>query len=171
MVWSDEQVEFLLARFAENVSSSDIAAQLNISRNAVIGKLHRLGLSRSPESRAQLVRPLQPERPKAGTGCGGQPIAHKPNESIGEQQESILSPDMIPLQQRKTILELKQHHCRFPYGIVGQDDFFFCGGDAVVGLPYCDVHARIAYRAPGERQSRRYLNITNAGNNGAVSHG
>jgi GcrA cell cycle regulator len=118
-VWSGERVERLKQLHAEGVSCSIIAAQLGcgLSRNSIIGKLHRIGLK--PVVAEETLAPRGRRRP--------------------------LRPE-IPLTQRRTLLELGQHDCRWPFGNPESSEFFCCGAPAVAGLPYCRAHCERAYQ-------------------------
>ena len=58
----------------------------------------------------------------------------------------------IPVEQRKTLLQLTEKTCRWPVGDPGSTDFFFCGGDTVNDLPYCSYHSRVAYQPASDRR-------------------
>ena len=68
------------------------------------------------------------------------------------EAEPELIENIIPIGQRRTILELNEQTCRWPVGDPGSNDFFFCGGNTVTGLPYCAYHSRVAYQPAGERR-------------------
>ena len=72
-----------------------------------------------------------------------------------EEAEPELIDNIIPIGQRRNLLELTEQTCRWPVGDPGSGDFFFCGGNAVVGLPYCAYHARVAYQPPAARRDKR----------------
>jgi GcrA cell cycle regulator len=65
--------------------------------------------------------------------------------------------NVIPLGQRRTLLELTEQTCRWPIGDPGHSDFFFCGGQTITGLPYCAYHSRVAYQPANLRRERRPL--------------
>lgn len=69
-----------------------------------------------------------------------------------DRAESALDPDAVPIEQRKSFLELQEQHCRFPYGMPGEVGFFFCGGERADSCyPYCPMHCRLAYRGSGTK--------------------
>ncbi|MBV9260712.1 MAG: GcrA cell cycle regulator, partial [Pseudolabrys sp.] len=61
----------------------------------------------------------------------------------------------IPIEQRKTLLQLNDATCRWPVGDPGSTDFFFCGGTSNEGSPYCTYHSRVAYQPASERRRDR----------------
>ncbi len=60
--------------------------------------------------------------------------------------------NVVPMSQRKTLLELTEDTCHWPVGDPGSPDFFFCGGKSLQSLPYCAHHSRIAYQPAGDRR-------------------
>jgi GcrA cell cycle regulator len=161
MTWTDERVETLKKLWSDGLSASQIAAELGgVTRNAVIGKVHRLGLSgraKSPSSAAP-----RPRKPRAHSHLlrasrpsirGNTALAHSYDFDIEPEPELI--DNVIPLGQRRSLLELTEETCRWPIGDPGQADFFFCGGQAITGLPYCAYHSRVAYQPANLRRDRR----------------
>ena len=156
MTWTDERVENLKKLWADGLSASQIAAELGgITRNAVIGKVHRLGLSgraKSPSSasprprKARSPHMLRVSRPAMR---GNTALAHAYDFEV--EQEHALVENIIPLGQRRTLLELNEDTCRWPIGDPGSTEFFFCGGQALNALPYCSYHSRVAYQPPNSR--------------------
>jgi GcrA cell cycle regulator len=71
------------------------------------------------------------------------------------EPEPELIDNVIPLGQRRTILELTEETCRWPIGDPGSTEFFFCGGQAMTGAPYCTYHSRVAYQPTGDRRRDR----------------
>jgi len=161
MMWTDERVELLKKLWTDGLSASQIAAELGgITRNAVIGKVHRLGLSgraKSPSSAAP--RPRKPRAPghmmrlSRPSMRGNTALA--PTYETNVEPEPELIENIIPLGQRCTLLELNESKCRWPIGDPGSSEFFFCGGAPLEGLPYCNYHSRVAYQPAAARRDRR----------------
>jgi len=163
MSWTDERVETLKKLWADGHSASQIAAELGgITRNAVIGKVHRLGLAgraKSPSSAAPRQRKpravshmLRVSRPSMR---GNTALAHA--YELDTEAEPELIDNVIPLGQRRSLLELTEETCRWPIGDPGTADFFFCGGPTITSLPYCAYHSRVAYQPANMRRDRRPL--------------
>jgi GcrA cell cycle regulator len=184
MSWTDERVELLRKLWNQGLSASQIAAELNhgITRNAVIGKVHRLGLSgraktpSAPSSRPRKVT-RAPSHPlthtsgrssttgsyssaSAGGGGGG---GVRGNLALAASAATMLSPVIdydvqpfeevvVPMSERITIMELRETTCRWPFGDPASTDFRFCGGNSPVGTPYCAFHSRIAYQPSNDRR-------------------
>ena len=161
LTWSDERVEQLRKLWEAGLSASQIAAELgNVTRNAVIGKVHRLGLSgraKSPASAAPRPRKarahshmLRVSRPSIR---GNTALAHA--YELEQEPEPQHIDNIIPMGQRRTILDLTEETCRWPIGDPGSAEFFFCGGQTITGLPYCGYHSRVAYQPAADRRRDR----------------
>ena len=147
--WTDERVELLKSRFAAGLSCREIAGDLGVSRNAVIGKLSRLNLTRENGRDARRTTPedaAKGRRPKTGPRLQYQML----KALYGEPQPA---PDDEPIPNGRccSLLELSEQRCRWPISTPGLADFCFCGNTPLEGLPYCAGHTRLAYR-PGSRQ-------------------
>jgi GcrA cell cycle regulator len=160
MNWTDERVELLKKLWAEGLSASQIAAELgSITRNAVIGKVHRLGLSgraktvSSPAPRPRKPRPVTEARPRPMVH-GNTALAPVYHPVIEQEPEDLPDPvaNVIPMADRCTILDLTEFTCRWPVGDPGKPDFFYCGSHTKIGLPYCAYHSRIAYQPVQDRR-------------------
>lgn len=148
--WNDERTELLKKLWGEGLSCSHIANRLGgVSRNAVIGKVHRLGLS----GRATVVRMASRRKAKAAVKRRAKPVQHKPAGNPAFRALLEAEPFVpafeeldIPLKERKTVATLTECSCRWPIGDPQAADFHFCGKDKVKGLPYCEFHARRAFQ-------------------------
>ena len=161
--WSDDRVELLSKLWGEGLSASQIAAALGggVTRNAVIGKVHRLGLSgRAKPGAGAAARPAK-ARPTAAPAQleGGRTPPRDPEQlmrpTLVADQRWEVDQVEIPESQRVSIMELRDSTCRWPLGDPSKPDFAFCGGRAVAGLPYCGHHCRIAYQPAAERRRLR----------------
>jgi GcrA cell cycle regulator len=160
MNWTDERVEMLKKLWGDGLSASQIAAELGgITRNAVIGKVHRLGLSGRAKSqstaapRPRKARPAHMIRIQRPQMRGNTALAHAFEYEVEAEPELV--ENIIPMGQRKTLLELTEETCRWPIGDPGAADFFFCGGQSVQSGPYCGYHSRVAYQPANARRDRR----------------
>jgi GcrA cell cycle regulator len=161
MTWTDERVARLKKLWGEGLSASEIAADLGgISRNSVIGKVHRLGLSGRAKSTAGGAP--RPRKPRAhtvkiarGSVRGNTALAEAHAYDLDIEPEQSVIENVIPIGQRCSILELTDSKCHWPIGDPSLPDFFFCGGHTVEGLPYCGYHCRIAYQPASDRHRGR----------------
>jgi GcrA cell cycle regulator len=175
MNWTDERVELLKKLWSEGLSASAIAAALGgVTRNAVIGKVHRLGLS----GRAKAPAPQQQRKAKP-TRAPSHPMRSTPfvrgnvalaadvapvleQEPVPEAERRPVQDVVIPLSERVTIMELREQMCRWPIGDPGREDFRFCGGRIATGSPYCAHHAAIAYQPVLDRRRDRERRVLRA---------
>lgn len=147
--WTAERVEQLKAGVSAGLSCSQIACDIGVSRNAVIGKLNRLGLARG-----HIAAPRRTERTSA-------PRVRHPSIVTQRQMlravyaEAPPATEEVPVVSiaRCSLLELAQGTCRWPISEPDARDFSFCGNTAVAGLPYCAGHVRMAYRVPARRHA------------------
>ncbi len=161
LTWPPERVELLKKLWTDGLTASQVAARLGdgITRNAVIGKVHRLGLSgRQSVTRSSAPRPRRPRQP---SHPGRQPTspataaALKPEFRPQPRPEPEPAPIRlvdIPKSERISILMLTDKTCRWPLGDPGGEDFCFCGHAPKAGMPYCDYHSSIAYQPLHDRR-------------------
>ncbi|MFN3699931.1 MAG: GcrA family cell cycle regulator [Alphaproteobacteria bacterium] len=150
MSWTDERVALLKKLWGEGKTAAEIATTLGgVTRNAVIGKAHRLKLS----NRLSPIQPAKKTKTPANTST---PPA--PPKRVKVKTEDI------PRGLGLSLMELKPNMCRWPSGDPRDDDFGFCGGHAIPGLPYCEEHARIAYQAARNNRVLRAEDFEEKGN-------
>ncbi len=158
--WTDEKTERLRVMYAEGASASDMARELGAkSRNAVVGKLHRLGCVRAapaaPGKAEGKTKPAR-ERRKAGGTQLGQVKTRRGGKRTPKDREH---PPVIPPSRFAAAFvppggaELVEHAaltprmCQWPYGET--PPFQFCGKTRVDGRPYCAAHVTVAAAKPG----------------------
>src|SRR3978361_1266789 len=141
LTWTDDRVEQLKKLWEAGLSASQIAAELgNVTRNAVIGKVHRLGLSRrakSPSSAAPRQRQAPPPPQRSGVprprSRGNTALAHA--FDVEMEPDPIAYDNVVPMSQRLSLLELNEATCHWPIGHPSSSEFFFCGGKALTTPP------------------------------------
>ncbi|MEM9704858.1 MAG: GcrA family cell cycle regulator [Pseudomonadota bacterium] len=150
MAWDDERVEQLKKLWAEGLSASQIANKMGgVTRNAVIGKVHRLGLS----GRAT------PSAPQRGRSYGAPEDTYEVEEETSAveaseppvEQPVFSAPVTIIESDRATVASLRRNMCRWPIGDPASDDFHFCGEPTASGKSYCAYHAQLAFQ-PTQRR-------------------
>jgi len=167
MAWTEERVALLTKLWAEGLSASQIATQLGgVTRNAVIGKRHRLGLT----GRA---KPSSPPRKAATRKKAASKGARTPAASAKPKAKPVRTPSVPrkprvvaqaapppppPLEAKlqadgtfATILTITEYMCKWPIGDPGADNFRFCGRKTDQEEPYCLAHSRVAYQ-PSRRR-------------------
>ena len=164
MSWTEERVDVLKKLWAEGHSASQIAKQLGgVTRNAVIGKVHRLGLSGRATPSRPVKRPPRLARPKPqiaadGTARPALPRASKPSERsvVAAEKAAMAALPPMPLKdgEAATILTIRDSMCKWPIGDPADPAFAFCGRKADCG-PYCKEHAKIAFQPARKRERKK----------------
>jgi GcrA cell cycle regulator len=142
MSWTDERIAVLKKLWGEGKSAAEIAKALGggLTRNAVIGKAHRLKLSNR-------VSPIQQNNKKPAGTTAPAPVAVA--KIVEEKKPAPKRAAPVPVKKSTggvAMVNLKDRMCRWPHGDPKDADFHFCGDDSVAGLPYCDDHAKAAYQ-------------------------
>jgi GcrA cell cycle regulator len=162
MEWSEEVILRLRALWSEGHSTAEIGRRLGVSKNAVVGKAHRLDLPARPSPiRRDGSGPSQRKRaarrvagptlpPLVSTNGGG---LHAPRPSIAAPRPPTpaayaprpAQPPPAPRIQVAPRPFARTVACCWPIGEPGTKSFRFCDGDALIGKPYCQDHAQLAY--------------------------
>lgn len=174
MEWTEERVELLRKYWAEGLSASRIAAQLGgVSRNAVIGKVHRLKLSGRGRTTTATTA-----RQKKAPSVAAAPKASKPQTSMTTRMVTVsvgatalqaefdaepvarrylrpIENVVVPISRRLTLVELNERTCKWPNGDPLSEDFSFCGNESGEAGPYCGFHSKVAFQPASERRRVR----------------
>lgn len=174
MSWTSERVELLKVLWAEGRSASSIAKELGegITRNAVIGKVHRLKFA-NRDAKADAA-PAIPTAVKTKEQAPLEPVVEPQviaQEVVVEEETTNiadtveikpLNKEILPLpddeksyapsMRKLTLLQLTESTCKWPIGDPLNEDFFFCGGDVKENGPYCSHHSSIAFQIVNERE-------------------
>jgi GcrA cell cycle regulator len=149
LTWTIERIELLKSHFAAGLSCREIANEIGVSRNAVIGKLSRLNLTRE-------------ENPKPGRDDGGRSrpksvprLQYRMLRKLFTEAQPAESNQTIVSEQHCSLLELSEERCRWPISSPGEKDFCFCGNRPLEGLPYCAGHSRLAYQSGSRPRAAR----------------
>lgn len=173
MTWTDERVELLKKLWTDGLSASQIASELGgVTRNAVIGKVHRLSLSgrakpaSTPVARARKPatssgarsattgRP-NPARPMVAGNTALKPLGQMAPEPRRVARPASLDDVVVPISLHATILTLTEQTCKWPIGDPSTEDFHFCGQRSNSGIPYCEYHSRVAYQPVHDRRQKK----------------
>ena len=182
MSWTDERVEVLKKMWGEGQSASIIAKALGgVTRNAVIGKVHRLGLSNrvtstsskqaaTSKTKAKVKPDVNSALPKSmAKGIAvritpaavrkiipaGQPLPPQPSANEISPEALAKVSEVEKTAKRITLMELTEKTCKWPVGDPATDDFWFCGLGVKTGKPYCEAHVSVAYQPMSSRRDRR----------------
>lgn len=154
LTWSPERVEQLKRCFSAGLTCSQIAREIGVTRNAVIGKMNRMGLSQPRDPAvAQARRDARSTRPRSRRIWSAFTVADQ--RTLLRDAFPQVRVEEIPIHGGRgcTLLELAQDRCRWPINDPGAANFCYCGNEAFTGLPYCTGHARLAYRGSNRRSA------------------
>ena len=150
MSWTEERVSLLKKLWGEGHTAAEIAKQLGgVTRNAVIGKAHRLKLSNRVSPIQQNKKPANKNIERKATKKSSS-VTSVSSHNIGSVTSA---PKNVQVTYSNTsgelysLMDLKPRMCRWPCGDPKHDDFGFCGDASMPGLPYCEEHAKLAYQA------------------------
>ncbi|MFY9640679.1 MAG: GcrA family cell cycle regulator [Rhodomicrobium sp.] len=165
MSWTDERVDLLKKLWSDGLSASQIATKLGeVTRNAVIGKVHRLGLAgRATTSRVRTARPRSnialfpsrsPQVQYRTFGNAALKTAVQPQErKVAFVIPLRALPELEPAPEGLiTLADLKECMCHWPIGDPMEEGFHFCGRRKSSGGPYCEHHSAIAYNPAARRR-------------------
>lgn len=159
--WNEDREQLLAKLWMEGLSCSQIAGRFGdaITRNAVIGKVHRMQLpdrqgrpnrtlggkiaarnKRIREAKERKVRPWEPQK--------------QPRPENFVPYEAPPEPITVEPKNRRSLIELLPNQCRWPIGDPGDKDFHFCDRDGVPGKSYCQHHLRVAFPPIPPKRSR-----------------
>ena len=150
MSWNETNVARLRELWDQGLPTAQIGKLLGFTKNAVVGKAHRIGLERRPSPIRRTA--VKPDRKKARS-----PIVPKLNFEV-KKEEPIQS---IKTQQvfKPVVKNLFSNHvkrgCEWPEGHPDESDFKFCGKDRFEDKPYCLDHCAVAYVIPEKEESEK----------------
>lgn len=151
MIWTDEAVEELKRMWDRGMTTGQIAKALNVTKNSIIGKVHRLCLTarpspikkvpakKAPAVKKESSKPVKESRKTSSTSLT------KKEEKNTTEPASFVEETNIPL------VKLDNHTCRWPLGDPRDDDFCFCGKKVKTGQTYCEEHSAVAYVKAGRK--------------------
>ena len=180
MIWDDEKIKQLKKLWEKGLSTTEIAKKMNVSKNSVVGKVHRLCLKARPS-------PIKKRGDEIGVGTKQNDLFFEQDDNVPDtdvetivnvteaDNETFLRSEIEDQKSRsfetetkketeqklkankKTcnpirLVELDSHTCRWPIGDPRDDDFCFCGKKVHAGQTYCDEHSQVAYVKAGIRK-------------------
>ena len=183
MSWADGRVEILTKMWGEGNATSQIGKELGgVTRNAIIGKVHRLGLSnRATTNTASKSDTKTKTAPKTSTKAkqkarkieateqktdnvtslrrqiipAGQPLPPQPSANEISPEALARVNEIEKKAKKLSLLELTEKTCKWPVGDPATEDFWFCGLATQSGKPYCEAHVGVAFQPMNSRRDRR----------------
>ena len=147
MSWNDEKVAKLKELWGKGNTASQIAGIIGgISRNAVIGKAHRLNLSSKIKTRNTSVSQNFQNNLKDNNNDSKQKRGRK-----SRFQSLIIEKDFEP-ENPKKLEELDENSCKWPIGHPEEKSFYFCGRTSLKDFSYCKLHLLYAYQPKGKKE-------------------
>ena len=134
MSWTADKTVRLKHLWKVGYTATEIGEKLNYSKNAVIGRAHRLNLAAR----------------RSGSGAG-EPRTTYVRSTRAQQIEALLNDNNFEPENPAQLEELTEHHCRWPEGEPGKKDFYFCGRTPVKGFSYCRLHILKSTKPRSER--------------------
>jgi GcrA cell cycle regulator len=156
MDWTVEAIERLRALWAEGHSTAEIGRRMGISKNAVVGKAHRLSLPARPspirrDANGEALPRPQPVRAPRPAGV----VPRLTLPQVAPPPAPVLAPVAVPPPApvvRSFPRFSPARACCWPIGEPGQPGFRFCAAEALTGKPYCPEHAAVAYVKARDRR-------------------
>ena len=145
MSWTDEKVAKLKELWGKGSTASQIASIIGgISRNAVIGKAHRLNLS------AKIKTRTVSKNKNFESSLDNQNVKHR--KIRGNRFKSLIIEKDFEPENPKQLEELEDGVCRYPIGHPDEKDFYFCGRTSVKDFSYCKLHLLYSYVPKGKKE-------------------
>ena len=140
MSWNDDNVTRLRDLWDQGLPTAQIGKLLGFTKNAVVGKAHRIGLERRPSPLRRTA--VKPDRKKARS-----PVIPKLNfENKSVEQEEVRTPIQVFHTSVKNLLSTNnKRRCEWPEGHPEESEFHFCGKERFEDKPYCLDHCAVAY--------------------------
>ncbi|MBR1374277.1 global cell cycle regulator GcrA-like protein [bacterium] len=146
MIWTDEVVEELKKMWDRGMTTGQIAKALHVTKNSIIGKVHRLCLTARPSPIKKM--PAKDQRKNTGATNKNAIKPAKAGAKLEKKIEQTINEtniNEVPEETNIPLVKLDNHTCRWPLGDPRDDDFCFCGKRVKTGQTYCEEHAGIAY--------------------------
>ncbi len=167
MAWTDEMVEDLKKMWKEGMTTGEIGKKLGVSKNSIVGKVHRLGLSgrpspikkkdeaASPSQAAAKEKKAAPAKKTASEKKVENQAAAKPAKAVHapekENKKKEAEQETYKRPEKVTVADLDNHTCRWPIGDPKDENFHFCGKRVKLGQTYCEEHSAVAYVKAGKK--------------------
>ncbi|MBO5440976.1 MAG: global cell cycle regulator GcrA-like protein [Alphaproteobacteria bacterium] len=151
MIWTDEAVEELKRMWDRGMTTGQIAKALNVTKNSIIGKVHRLCLTARPSP----IKKVPAKKAPAAKKESSKPVKESRKTSVTsltkKEEKNTTEPVSFVEETNIPLVKLDNHTCRWPLGDPRDDDFCFCGKKVKTGQTYCEEHSAVAYVKAGRK--------------------
>ncbi len=145
MSWTEEKVAKLRELWGKGKTASQIAEIIGgISRNAVIGKAHRLNLSAKIKTRSTT--------PNNNLKQTDDEFKNKTIKGKRNKFKSLIIEKDFEPENPKQLEELDENSCKWPIGHPNEESFYFCGRSSLKDFSYCKLHLLYAYQPKGKKE-------------------
>tara|TARA_B100000315_G_scaffold212912_1_gene210567 strand:+ start:222 stop:692 length:471 start_codon:yes stop_codon:yes gene_type:complete len=153
MSWNDDNVSQLRNLWDQGLPTAQIGKLLGFTKNAVVGKAHRIGLERRPSPIRRTA--VKPDRKKARSPV--MPKLNFENNSV-EQEEVRITKKIFYPKVKNFFSTNNKRGCEWPEGHPDEPAFHFCGKERLGDRPYCLDHCAIAYVIPEKEENKTNQN-------------
>ncbi len=152
--WTPARVSTLIALWDEGVSTIEIGRRLDVTKNSVVGKVHRLGLPKRVSPIGSKSRERKPASARQSP-ADRKESAVKQAVELSRQARPAQASEPVPKANPVSMEHLAGGMCSWPEGEPGQESFHFCGAPVLEGKPYCLSHCARAYVRPTRDRDRQ----------------
>ncbi len=150
MPWNDENVTKLRELWSQGLPTAQIGKLLGFTKNAVVGKAHRIGLERRPSPIRRTA--VKPDRKKARS-----PVMPQLNFESKQESDNIQNRETLSFKPvvRNLFSPSVKRGCEWPMGHPDEPEFHFCDKERFEDKPYCLDHCAVAYIIPEKEESEK----------------
>ena len=167
MAWTDKMVEDLRVMWKQGLTTGEIGKRLGVSKNSIVGKVHRLQLDARPspikkkeEKAAEPVAQKAKCPAKETSSCKAKTKSKAEDTVKNVESDEIIGKTFAPTATcsaksydgNAKLTDLDNHTCRWPLGDPKDDNFHFCGKKVRTGQTYCEEHSALAYVKPNVKK-------------------
>lgn len=158
MAWTEKMVEDLKIMWKQGLTTGEIGKRLGVSKNSIVGKVHRLQLDARPS-------PIKKKEEEVSDSAAAEKKTAVKSKSEKKPQPKAeptptAAPAPLPIKAASSagntsgevrLTDLDNHTCRWPLGDPKDENFHFCGKKVKIGQTYCEEHAALAYVKPTKK--------------------
>ena len=151
MSWNESNVARLKELWDQGLPTAQIGKLLGFTKNAVVGKAHRIGLERRPSPIRRTA--VKPDRKKARSPI----VPTLKFETSKEESKEVLNHLTFQPAVKNLFTNKTKRGCEWPDGHPDESDFKFCGKDRFEDKPYCIDHCAVAYVIPEKEEEKQHV--------------